>query len=225
MHLCIITGMAKKSKHNLRTRSASATADPGRVAQRNRTRKAIVDATMQLMASGRTPSIAEIIQAAQVSRRTVYMYFPTIDQLLLDATLGAIGQQSIDPVINAAESTDPAERVEQLSRAINGSTKENMHLGRALIRLTIEGAEPSSGGPRRGYRRVGWIERALEPVRAKLSPQEFERLVSALTVLMGWEPMIVLKDLRGLETKEAEDVLAFAARAVVEATLKTHTEN
>jgi hypothetical protein len=37
---------------------------------------------------------------------------------------------------------------------------------------------------------------------------------------MGWESLVVLKDLRGLEQKEAENVLAFAARAVVEAALR-----
>ena len=37
---------------------------------------------------------------------------------------------------------------------------------------------------------------------------------------MGWEPLIVLKDLRGLEQKETEDVLAFAARAVVDGALR-----
>lgn len=42
------------------------------------------------------------------------------------------------------------------------------------------------------------------------------RLVSALCVLVGWEPMIALKDTRGPEQKEADEVLAFAVRAVVE---------
>ena len=176
---------------------------------------------MQLIAGGQSPSITEIIHAAQVSRRTVYMYFPTLEQLLLDAILGLLSQKTIDPVFSASDSTDAPTRVEQLSRAINGSVKETIHLGRALIRLTVENSEPNSGTPRRGYRRVAWLERALEPIRGKVSRQEFERLLSALTVLMGWEPMIVLKDLRGLDDKEAEDVLAFAARAVVEAALKS----
>jgi len=95
-----------------------------------------------------------------------------------------------------------------------------MHLGRALIRLTVGADKPPSGDPRRGYRRIGWIERALESVHHSLPRKEFDRLVSALSVLMGWEPLVVLKDLRGLEEKEAENVLAFAARAVVDAALR-----
>ncbi|HVT97039.1 MAG TPA: helix-turn-helix domain-containing protein, partial [Acidobacteriaceae bacterium] len=135
------------------------------MAQRNRTRRAIVDAAMQLIAAGSTPSMAEVAAAAQVSRRTLYMYFPTLEQLLIDATLGALSQNTVDAAMGASESRDPVERAMQLSRAINSHSAETLHLGRALIRLTVEGAEPSAGGPRRGYRRVQWIEEALKPAR------------------------------------------------------------
>ncbi len=218
----------KKSNRNLRRRSqeSAANLDAGRVAQRNRTRKAIVDATMRLLSTGRTPSIVDVVKEAQVSRRTIYMYFPTVEQLLLDATLGALSADAVGPLISQPLEGDVHSRVEQLSRAANKLSGDTMHLGRALIRLTVEAEEPRSGGPRRGYRRVQWIENALESLRAKLTGPEFERLVSALTVLVGWEPLIVLQDVRGLSQKEAESVLAFAARAVVDAALKTpHPES
>jgi AcrR family transcriptional regulator len=160
--------------------------------------------------------MADVAEAAQVSRRTIYMYFPTLEQLLIDATLGALAKNTIEPVMAESASNDPILRVEQLSRTVNSHSAQTMHLGRALIRLTVEGDEPGAGGPRRGYRRVQWIERALGPAREKLTPQEFDRLVSALCVLIGWEPMIVLKDTRGLSQKEADEVLTFAVRAVVE---------
>jgi AcrR family transcriptional regulator len=191
----------------------------GRAAQRGRTRRAIVDAAMQLIAAGSTPSMAEVAAAAQVSRRTLYMYFPTLEQLLIDATLGALSQNTVDAAMGASESRDPVERAMQLSRAINSHSAETLHLGRALIRLTVEGAEPSAGGPRRGYRRVQWIEEALKPAREKLSAQEFERLVSALCVLIGWDPIIALTDIRGLDQKQIDEVLTFAVRAVVEKAL------
>lgn len=196
------------------------TAKQGRAAQRNRTRKAIVDAAMRLMAGGHTPSVNEVIEAAQVSRRTIYMYFPTFEHLLLDATLGALAAATIEPAAAAAPSRDAAKQIEKLSRAVNAASSGTMHLGRALIRLTIDAAEPPDGAPRRGYRRVGWIERVLEPVRGQMTKREFERLVSALSVLMGWEAMVILQDVRGLGPKEAEDVLAFASRAAVDAALR-----
>jgi AcrR family transcriptional regulator len=191
-----------------------------RVAQRNRTRKTIVEAAMRLMAAGRTPSIAEVVKEAEVSRRTVYMYFPTVEQLLLDATVGALSAKPMEAVLDTARSGDAVDRAEELSRAVNGLSGTTMHLGRALIRLTVEDAEPRDGSPRRGYRRIEWIERAMEPLRRELGRKEFERMVSALSVVIGWEPLIVLKDVRGLEQKDAEDVLAFAARAIVAAAVR-----
>ena len=163
--------------------------------------------------------MAEIADAAAVSRRTVYMYFPTLEQLLADATLGVASQNTIDPIVNQPDSNDPVTRVEQLSHAMNIHSAETMHLGRALIRMTVEGQDPAAGGPRRGYRRVQWVEQALAPAREKLTRKQFDRLVSAVCVLIGWEPMIVLKDVRGLEHKEADKVLTFAVRAVVEKAL------
>jgi hypothetical protein len=107
----------------------------------------------------------------------------------------------------------------QLTHAINQHAAETLHLGRSLIRLTVEGDAPLAGGPRRGYRRVQWIEQAIAPARKLLTRAEFERLVSALCVLIGWESNIVLQDVRGIQPKDADDVLTFAVRAVVEKAL------
>jgi hypothetical protein len=95
---------------------------------------------------------------------------------------------------------------------------DSLPLGRKLIRLTVDA--PSAGdGPRRGYRRVGWIEQALEPIRPRLSPDRFERLVSALSVVIGWEAFIVLFDVRGLSADQARETLTGAAVTLVDAAL------
>jgi AcrR family transcriptional regulator len=189
-----------------------------RDAQRRRTRKAIVVAAAELLADGRTPSIAEIAEAADVSRRTVYMYFPTVEQLLADAALEAL-RATVDPQF--ALTGDAAERVEAMVRAVQGNGTATEELGRTIIRHTIGTRAPddTSPQPRRGYRRVEWIELALEPARAQLGEDEFERLVSAFTLLIGWEALIVLRDIRGLSAAEAEDVSAWAAEALLAAAL------
>jgi hypothetical protein len=50
-----------------------------------------------------------------------------------------------------------------------------------------------------------------------LPPDRFERLVSALTLLIGWEAAIVLQDVRALDPAEAEEVCVWAARALLAA--------
>jgi hypothetical protein len=97
---------------------------------------------------------------------------------------------------------------------------ETLPIGRALIRLTIDrDDDPEDDGPRRGYRRIGWIERAIEPLRAELEPDAFERLVSALAMVVGWEALVVLHDLRALSPTEQIDTSVWAARAIIQTAL------
>src|SRR5689334_23263805 len=96
-----------------------------RAAQRRRTRKAIVEAATALLARGETPTVADVAAAADVSRRTVYLYFPSFDQLLLDATVGALTQASVDRAIEASSSGDDIDaRVERMVRALHDVTPE-----------------------------------------------------------------------------------------------------
>src|SRR5215471_15369810 len=97
-----------------------------RVAQKRRTRKAIVDAAMTLIASGRKPSVTDVAAAADVSRRTVFLYFPTFDQLLIDATVGALsGPRLHDTVANKSTvDDDPDASVERLVRALHHVTPD-----------------------------------------------------------------------------------------------------
>ncbi len=192
----------------------------GRERQRRRTRKAIVEAAAELLKRGADPSVTEVAEAADVSRRTVYAYFPTQEHLLADAALEAT-RQGVEPRFEA--SGDPAERLEALVRAMQQGFAETEQLGRTIIRATVGAPTGSRAGgesgrvPRRGYGRVEWIEGALEPLRDTLAPERFERLVSALTLLIGWEAMIVLEDTRGLSPPEAEEVCVWAALTLLAA--------
>ncbi len=196
-----------------------------RPAQRRRTRKAIVDATMALLARGETPSVEDVAAAADVSRRTVYLYFPTFDQLLIDATVGALSQTSVDRAIDAdreGDASDVPDRVERMVRALHDVTPDVERLGRSLIRLTVDPPARTSGSeaPRRGYRRVEWIESALSPWRERIGPARWRRLVAALAMVVGWEALIVQRDVCGLSAAEGEELSVWAARAFLRATLQ-----
>jgi len=184
-------------------------------AQQRRTRKAILRAAMDLMAKGGTPSINEIAAAADVSRRTIYMYFPTLEQLHTDAALGLQTEAGMAQVLDPSKFTgDAAARIEALVRAVQKMSSDTEHLGRTILRLTVD------RHTRRGYRRIEWIEMAIEPLRGQLDEARFERLVSGLAMVIGWEAMLVQKDIRGLSAAEAEEASVWAARALVTAALE-----
>jgi AcrR family transcriptional regulator len=187
----------------------------GRVAQRRRTRRAIVDATMRLLDQGDEPSVNDIATAADVSRRTVYLHFPTLDQLVLDATVGLMNVD-VDAALTAVDSTDPQVRLTALVTELYGTMERSAPLGRKLIKLTVDAPAPADG-PRRGYRRIQWLEWAVEPLRSTLPPDRFEELVSGLAMVIGWEAFIVLADVRGLSAPEARAVTLRAAHALLQA--------
>ena len=188
----------------------------GRPGQRERTRTAILLAARDLLADGRTPSAGEIATAAGVSRRTLYMHFTSVEHLLADAALEA-SRELVEPEFEPAE--DAHERLDGLVRAMQRNSGATEDLGRIVMRHTLDPRPREETGARRGYRRIEWIERALEPVRPDMSAKEFERLVSALTLVVGWEAMIVLRDIRGLTPKQAEEVSAWAAQVLLEASV------
>jgi AcrR family transcriptional regulator len=165
--------------------------------------------------------VDEIAAAADVSRRTVYMYFPTLDQLLLDATVGALSATEMDTAMSsAAAAEDAGAGVDALVRTSTRLAPVTLPLGRKIIRLTVDAGKPEQdeqGAPKRGFRRVSWVEQAVEPLRTELTDEQFERLVSALCLVVGWEAHIILEDVRGLAPAEEERVLRWAARALVDA--------
>lgn len=187
----------------------------GRVRQRRRTHDALLAAAGRLLAKGQVPTVAEIADEALVSRRTAYRHFPTAEQLLVDAALEATGPA----VLQALDSDDPLTRVDQLIRQLHSTMDETEPLLRNLIRLTVD-RPPDAEGPSRGYRRVAWVEEALEPLREQLDAVAWQRLVAAVCLTVGIEAQLVLRDVVGLGRGEVLEVERWAARTLVRAALE-----
>ena len=206
---------------------ARARASTERVKQKGRTRGALLAAAVRLVTAGRQPSVAEVADAAEVSRRTAYRYFPTQEQMLVEAALEGVRgimSQAIEggdaPRVDVA---DVEARLDRAVHALQRSAADNEQLLRTMIRLTVSQPPGASSArpqtPKRGYRRIEWIALALAPVKKKLGPRRHERLVSALALCVGSEALIDLRDLRGLPADEAEDVSRWAARTLLHAAL------
>jgi AcrR family transcriptional regulator len=196
-----------------------------RSSQKRRTRRALLEAALQIMRRGETPTVGAVAEAAEVSRRTVYLYFPTLEQLLTETALEAVRLQ-VEEALDLAASDDPEVRLDTLVRAGLASSIASEVPLRTLVRITVERRlEEANGGPAldaplRGGRRIEWIESALAPVRGRLGELRFERLVSALAMVIGLEALLVLRDIRGLDRAEMENVSRWAATALLRAALQ-----
>ena len=198
----------------------------GRINQKRRTRAAILAAAVDLVEGGQRPTVAEVADVALVSRATAYRYFPTHEYLLFEAALESTRTDINRELEENTLPEDPEARLEMLIDALQKRIIDKETAFRTMLRLSLEQSpeEERHGGESspsrlRGGGRVRWIEKALRPVRERLEEPEFRRLVAALSLCMGIEALVVLRDVCALEASEAEDVLRWAARTLLRSSL------
>lgn len=213
--------------YTMRVKSGQALS--GRFKQRARTKTWLLQAAGKLLLSGRVPSVSEVADAAEVSRRTAYRYFPTQEQLLAESALEALRPMVLESFEGAPG--DAEQRVELLARAVQRLAYQYEGALQTILKLSLErrlGAEkqaPVVPGARRGVRRISWIETALDPVRKRLGDRKFQRLVSALSMVIGIEAVLVLRDIRGLSQEESIETSVWAARELLKAALNSRPES
>jgi AcrR family transcriptional regulator len=188
-----------------------------RDSQKARTRRDLVEAARRLVEAGGMPTVSEVADAADVSRRTAYRYFASAEQLLTEATLEGL-RTGVEQMIDAgAPGEDVPSRVDRLVEAHHEVTRTNERLLRQMIRFTIDRGQIAPGVPPRPSRRLEYVEQALAPLRDDLAPAQFERLVHATAVVIGIEARIVLEDICGLDDQEILETQRWAAQALLAA--------
>jgi len=205
------------------SRDASGTpaAGGGRQRQKQRTRRLLLDTARALLESGKQPTVTEVADAAEISRRTAYRYFPTQEKLLAESALEGLrplmeSELALTPA--GADQQDVGARIEALVRNMMKLAFENESLLRTMIQQTVM-EKSRIGAPRRGTRRIDWIEAAIAPLRSQLSKARYGRLVSALAVCTGMEAILVLRDIRGLTSAQTIQVTEWMAQALLRETL------
>lgn len=202
-------------------RRMSAGKEQGRFRQRAHTRALLVKTASELMQSGEIPTATAVAEAAQVSRRTAYRYFPSQEQLLAEAAI-----KSARPLVSNTEFPEELmARIRLLVGTVQQFVYGNQGALRTIVRLTAKHVLSHNVGDAEGSipvrsNRVEWIRAALAPARKQLGGKRFERLVSAVSLCVGIESVMVLTNLRGLSQKEVTRVSRWAAETLVAGALQ-----
>ena len=114
----------------------------GRMNQKARTRRAIVDACRELARSGADVTMPEVARAALVSEATAYRYFPDLVSLLQEALVG-LWPDPAEALAPVAASADPVERVAFACEYLLRGVQAYQGSVRAMISHTI--AAPADG--------------------------------------------------------------------------------
>ena len=187
--------------------------------QKARTRRDLVASALDFLAEGRTPTVGEVADAAEVSRRTAYRYFPSADQLMTEALLEGMRSDVERDIDDGSPNDGVGAGVDRLVNALHDLTVNNEHLLRQMIRFTIDRDQIEPGVPPRPSRRLEYVEHALEPLRNQLATGKYERLVHAMAVVIGIEARIVLRDICGLDDAQILETERWAAHALLAAAL------
>jgi AcrR family transcriptional regulator len=202
-----------------RPRRAGTDLTSGRANQKARTYQALLEAAMAFVREGRDFSIADVADAARVGRTTAYNYFPTKEALFSRAVTEIVVRADFSDLSELfQQSSDVETRVMAIVEASDASMTAHEAQYRALLRLSLETADGDELPPRVAYRPKRLAE-ALAPVRDQLDEQSFERLVAALSLCVGIEAHIALRDVCGLTPEQTGEVKRWAAATLLQAGL------
>lgn len=187
----------------------------GRVNQKRRTRRALLDAALSLCEGGHTPSFAEVAARAMVSRATAYRYYASVEELISDAMF----ERSVPPPESLYQPgvDDPLQAVARAAQAINAlmlADEVGLHVVERSFMSTWLDNPPAVRVPRPG-RRMQYIGPIVDALQDRLPEAACERLAAALALTMGTEAMLALRDVVGLDADQALAVSTWAAQALM----------
>jgi AcrR family transcriptional regulator len=196
-----------------------------RIAQKLRTRRALLTAAGELVAAGKTPTVADAADAAMVSRATAYRYFPSQEALLVEVPL-QLGIPTVESLFGGdAAPTEVEDRVALVHNAMYDHIREREVQFRLFQRNALLRSldHDHNDVPLRPAFRLELLDAALEPVEDELDTDKLERLKTALSVLIGTEAMIAMRDVVRLDHDQARASGEWAVRQMVRAAATTRS--
>ncbi len=197
---------------------------PGRVRQRMRTRRAVLQAAAELIEAGRAPTVAEAADAADVSRATAYRYFPSQEALLTEAAL-PLGLPSAQDLFDRADAPAEVEdRVVLVHEVLYDHVRARETQFRLFLRAQLLQGLQDDREDRtlRPAFRAALLDAALAPLADHLPAPDVERLRNALAVLIGTEAVIASRDVLQLDHATARAQIGWACRLLVRAARDEH---
>ncbi|WP_408597357.1 TetR/AcrR family transcriptional regulator [Pseudomonas sp. PLMAX] len=195
----------------------------GRVNQKLRTRQALIEAAVALRDEGHQPTVAQAAERARVSRATAYRYFPTVEALISE-TAADRDMPPLERVWRPGD--DPVKGIGLAANALNKLLLDDevgLHvMERSFMTVWLEN---ESHEPLRPGRRLSYIEPIVDSMKDVLAPRARKRLKQALSIVMGTEALIAVRDISGASFEESLDASAWAARALVRQALAEAEKN
>ena len=155
-------------------------------------------------------SMAEVAQAAEISLRTLYRYFPDRASLLQAAG------EHLFAALGVPVDIEGADHIASSFLAAARQLSARPALARALVQSTAGRTARSAARPRR----TRAITTALKPLTDRLDPQLARHATAVIAHLCSAAAWVTVADESGLSDADAQAAVAWAIDALV-STLKT----
>lgn len=179
--------------------------DKGRVRQKLKTRQAILHAAKELMQEQSSINLEQVADRAQISRATIYRYFPSAELLMRETDLD-VHHHSAEVLQEEVDLLTLPERIYYIQNHFNELTQAHEAEFRRYLSAAIVEVMHSKK-KLRGARRVKGLKAALQPFSSFMSAQDMLDLVHLCTMMMGAEAMVVCKDVCDLNNEQSKQLL------------------
>lgn len=181
----------------------------GRSNQKHETRNKILAGAAHFLNQGLRFNLDDIAKHTGISRATVYRYFSNSDILAAEAGL-QVSTISSETILKPLESQSVESTIFGIQKYYNQLTFDNEQLFRKYLSAVLD---PSNTNTKRGARRKTTLKMAL--AKSNIHPKDQDKLSNLITVFMGIEPIIVSKDVCGLNNTESQDLLKWGLELVL----------
>jgi len=189
----------------------------GRKQQKLNTRTKVLAAARELIEKQVEFTLEDIAEKAGLSRATVYRYYSKVDVLSAEAVLD-MNTKSSDTIYEELQSDSILNQLLEVQNYYNSLSADNEAAFRKYLGVVL--SNPSEKMHSRAGRRVDTIKKIINAFYPNLSQEKTEKLISALSLFMGIEALIVTKDVCGLTNIKSTAALQWGLEMMVKGFLE-----
>ncbi len=181
----------------------------GRTNQKQETRNKILASAKFFLNAGQEFNLEDVAKKSGISRATVYRYYSSLEVLAIEASLD-ISTKSPEIINNELKDNTLDQKIIGIQDYFNALSLRHENTFRQYLSTAIV---PTSSEIKRGARRKKTLQLVLED--SGFTSKEKTDLSNLLTILMGIEPLIITKDVCGLNNQDSLKLLKWGMELVL----------
>ena len=181
----------------------------GRVNQKLETRNKVLASAQYFIDKGLEFTLEDIAKKSKISRATIYRYYSNVEMLSVEASLD-INTLSPEEFIKNYQGKSIMEIILGIQDYFNTLAIENENAFRKYLSINLVSSHSEI---KRGARRKKTLQLAFK--NSNLDTKKKEKLISLLTLLMGIEPLIVAKDVCGLNDEQSIETMEWGMQLIL----------